>query len=341
MVEELFDVLITIVSEEANATSKMPLPAQVRREIVHALAMRACSYMDLTNRVAERIAEEDCFERVLNETTDFKAPESTADFGMYELKDEGYDEVNPFYFHYARNRREVVEDVLKARLKKKRPSPRNPNSGPVVVPGPWKCDVGPFKNLHIVFGSDFLLQIILQGFHNFLVPTNSTGESLPSAEAILDKVLHLIMLALVNHGPMFSLLEQSGSFPSTTGTSLRRSDVVGKPKTLQTAGGSSEERSVDETVQGPTGEFCDRLQRGKMKKTRRCWTRRILQCHIERALSARRNSTIVKAFGALRLFQPSVLIGKHGTVTTSTQHFLPVFRVTTLVLASTLAYALA
>ena len=38
MVEELFYTLITIVSEVANAT-KMSLPAQVRREIVHALAM--------------------------------------------------------------------------------------------------------------------------------------------------------------------------------------------------------------------------------------------------------------------------------------------------------------
>jgi E3 ubiquitin-protein ligase UBR1 len=77
MVEELFYVLITIVSEEANAT-KMPLPAQVHREIVHALAMGACSYTDLTKRVAERMAEDVCFERVLRETANFKAPESTS-----------------------------------------------------------------------------------------------------------------------------------------------------------------------------------------------------------------------------------------------------------------------
>ena len=120
MVEESFYALITIVSEEANAT-KMPLLAQVRREIVHALAMGPCSYTDLTERVAERVAEDACFERVLSETANFKAR-------MYELKDEVYDEVNPFYFHYARNRREEVENVLKARLKK------NPNLNPVIVP---------------------------------------------------------------------------------------------------------------------------------------------------------------------------------------------------------------
>jgi E3 ubiquitin-protein ligase UBR1 len=75
--EEPFYVLIAIVSEEANAT-KMPLPALVRREIVYALAMGACLYTDLKKRVVERMAEVVCFERVLGETANFKAPESTS-----------------------------------------------------------------------------------------------------------------------------------------------------------------------------------------------------------------------------------------------------------------------
>jgi len=215
MVEELFYVLITVVSEEANAT-KMSLPVQVRREIVHALAMGPCSYTDLTKRVAERMAEDVCFERVLSETANFKAPESTAEFGTYELKDEAYDEVNPFYFHYARNRREEVENVLKARLKKKNPSPGSPGYDPVIVPKPWKCELGPFENLNSVFESDVLLQIIFYGLHNILVLTDSSGESPPSAEAILDQVLHLIMLALVNHGATFSLLSSSKTFAQMT-----------------------------------------------------------------------------------------------------------------------------
>jgi hypothetical protein len=36
-----------------------------------------------------------------------------------------------------------------------------------------------------------LLQIVFSGLHNILVLTNSTGESPPSAEDILDQVLHL------------------------------------------------------------------------------------------------------------------------------------------------------
>jgi len=214
MVEELFYVLITVVSEEANAT-KMPFPAQVRREIVHALAMGPCSYTDLTEGVADRMAKDVCFKRVLSETANFKVPESAADFGTYELKDEAYDEVNSFYFRYARNRREEVENMLEARLKREKPSPGNPNFDPVVVPKPWTCDVGPFKNLHTVFESEVLLQIFFYGLHNILVLTNTSGESPPSAEVILDQVLHLIMLALVNHGAVFSLLSSSRTFSQT------------------------------------------------------------------------------------------------------------------------------
>jgi E3 ubiquitin-protein ligase UBR1 len=210
MVEEVLYVFITIVSEEANA-NKMPLPSQVRREIVHALAMGSCTYTDLTKRVAERMVEDVCFERVLAEAASFRPPESTSDSGIYELKDEAYDEINPFYFHYTRNRREEVETVLKNRLKK-----QTGISDPVIVPKSWNCNHGPFANLVSVFESDVLLQIMFYAVHNILVLTDSFGEAPPSAEAILDQGLHLIMLALVNHGTAFSQLALIKQFEQLT-----------------------------------------------------------------------------------------------------------------------------
>jgi E3 ubiquitin-protein ligase UBR1 len=112
MVEEVLYLLITLFSENANA-SKMPLRVAVRREIVHALAMGPCSYTDLVKRVAERMVDDICFERVLKEVANFKAPESTTDSGVYELKDEVFDEVNPFFYHYTRNKREEVEPLCR------------------------------------------------------------------------------------------------------------------------------------------------------------------------------------------------------------------------------------
>jgi E3 ubiquitin-protein ligase UBR1 len=96
MVEEVLYVLIAILSEAANA-GRMPLPVAIRREIVHALAMGPCSFTDLVKRVAERMVDDVCFERVLREVATFKPPESTTDIGLYELKDEEFDEVNPFF----------------------------------------------------------------------------------------------------------------------------------------------------------------------------------------------------------------------------------------------------
>ncbi|KAI0638910.1 hypothetical protein C8Q77DRAFT_1078285 [Trametes polyzona] len=198
MVEEFFYVLITILTETASAT-KMPLPVAVRREIVHALAVGPCSFTDLVKRVAERMVDDVCFERVLREVANFKAPESTADFGTYELKDEAFDEVNPFFYHYTRNKREEVEIVLRNRLKRKLGV-----KDPVIVPHKLNITKGPFVTLPSAFESEVLVQIFFYGIYNILTLTDATDAAPPSAEAILDQILHLVMVALVERPEVFS-----------------------------------------------------------------------------------------------------------------------------------------
>ena len=83
MVEEFLYVLITILTERANAT-KMPLPQAVRREIVHALALGPCTYTELVKRVAERKSEDICFDRVLKDGAERAA--AVADPVVEEVK---------------------------------------------------------------------------------------------------------------------------------------------------------------------------------------------------------------------------------------------------------------
>jgi E3 ubiquitin-protein ligase UBR1 len=206
MVEEVLYVLITILSERANA-SKMPFPMAVRREIVHALAMGPCSFTDLVKRVSERMADDVCFERVLKEVATFKPPETTTDFGVYELKDFAFDEVNPFFYHYSRNRREDVDTVLRNRLKRK-----TGIADPVIVPKPVNITQGPYAILSSAFESEALLQIMFYAVYNILVVTDSAATAPPSAEAILDQIMHLIMLALVERAPIFSHLAAARRF---------------------------------------------------------------------------------------------------------------------------------
>ncbi|KAH9891170.1 hypothetical protein C8Q73DRAFT_703209 [Cubamyces lactineus] len=198
MVEEFFYVLITILTETASAT-KMPLPVAVRREIVHALAVGPCSFTDLVKRVAERMVDDVCFERVLKDVAHFKPPESTSDFGTYELKDDAYDEVNPFFYHYTRNKREEVEVVLRTRLKKKLGI-----QDPVIVPKKMNITHGPFVTLPSSFESEVLVQVFFYGIYNILTHTDATGAAPPSAEAILDQILHLAMVAVTERPEVFS-----------------------------------------------------------------------------------------------------------------------------------------
>ncbi|KAH9947349.1 hypothetical protein B0H21DRAFT_339112 [Amylocystis lapponica] len=200
MVEEMLYILITILSETASAT-RMPLPSAIRREIVHALAVGPCTFTDLTKRVAERMVDDVCFERVLKEVATFKAPESTADSGTYELKDEMFEEVNPFFYHYTRNKREDVDIVLRNRLKKK-----TGVEDPVIVPKPLNITSGPFSTLASAFESEVLVQLIFYGIYNILVLTDATGSAPTSAEAVLDQLVHLTTLAVVERPHVFSSL---------------------------------------------------------------------------------------------------------------------------------------
>jgi len=200
MVEEVLYVIITLLTEKASA-SKMPLATAVRREIIHALAPGPCSYTDLVKRVAERMVDDVCFEHVLEKVALFRAPESMSDTGTYELRDELYAEVSPFYYHYARNRREEVEGVLRAWLKKK-----TGVADPVVVPKPIGIDHGPFSILPSLLESEVLLQVMFYAIYNILMLTEAAGTTPPSSEAILDQAFHLVMLALVERASVFSHL---------------------------------------------------------------------------------------------------------------------------------------
>lgn len=206
MVEEVLYVVIALLTEKANP-SKMSLPAAVRREIIHALAPGPCSYTDLVKRVAERMVDDVCFEHVLAEVANFRAPESTSDTGTYELRDELYADVNPFYYHYARNRREEVEGVLRAWVKRK-----TGVSDPVVVPQPIGIEDGPFSVLPSLFESEVLLQIIFYAIYNIFDLTETAGTAPPSSEAILDQAFYLVMLALVERPAAFSHLAALKTF---------------------------------------------------------------------------------------------------------------------------------
>jgi len=223
MVEEVLYVLIVILSEGASA-QRMSVEGTVRREIIHALAMGPCTFSDLVKRVAERLVDDMSFERMLLQVANFKPPETATDSGLYELKDEIYDEVNPFFYHYTRNKREEVENILKTRLRKK----TGTDGDPVIVPRRFGVseEQGLFSRLMESFEKEVLIQIMFYSLENVLRVTDSSGATPPSAEAILDQALHLVMLGIVERGERFARLIARTSFNS------RREGTGGRGKTL-------------------------------------------------------------------------------------------------------------
>ncbi|EIN13143.1 hypothetical protein PUNSTDRAFT_56352 [Punctularia strigosozonata HHB-11173 SS5] len=207
MVEEALYVIVTILTEGANAKG-LSLPDAIRREVVHALAVGPCTFTDLVKRVAERMVDDVAFEHVLREVAHFRPPESNLDAGTYELRPECFDEVDPFFYHYTRNKREEVEAILRARIKK-----RTGEEDPVLVPRPTGMPAsGPFARLPLVFESPVMLQIAFFAVDNVLASTQANGSTPPSAEAILDQTLHLVMVALVERGASFARLAAETAF---------------------------------------------------------------------------------------------------------------------------------
>ena len=203
MVEEFLYVLITMCSETAWAKA-FPIDEIVRREAIHGLALGPCSYSELCKRVAERIMDEASFDRALKGIAKFKAPEGVSDIGQYELKDEMFDEVNPFFFHYTRNRREEAEGILKARMTRK-----TGNKAPVIVPKAVNITRGPFESLNEVFSADVFVQITAFGLYRIALQPGTTGQS---SDAVLDQVMHLIMLGLVEQPQAYSEAAASTTF---------------------------------------------------------------------------------------------------------------------------------
>ncbi|KAI8061736.1 hypothetical protein BC940DRAFT_349914 [Gongronella butleri] len=193
MVEELLSLLILCLCEHGNVLGAS-IQQRIQREIIHNLCTGASSYSELTKRIPERLVDHASFDHLLNELAHFRAPDGLHDSGRYELKDEHFDAIDPYFCHYSRNHREEAENVLRARWKK-RVSPDTPDDQFFVTPKVTVLPEGPFKYLGSVLHAPVMTQILAFSLWN----ARDSYES----DTILDKTLYLLMLAVTdpNHQP--------------------------------------------------------------------------------------------------------------------------------------------
>ncbi|KAL1921436.1 uncharacterized protein VTP21DRAFT_11152 [Calcarisporiella thermophila] len=187
LAEELLLLLIISMSERAKATG-MGVEEEIRREIIHGLCMSPIAYSELTRRIPERLNENPRFDEILLQLANFKAPDGMSDHGLYELRDEYYDEVNVYFVHYTRNNREEAEEVLK----KKKMQSGTRNIPPLLLPKLVKVESGPFVNIGNAMHSKTMTQIVFYALWNAITDEKITSDTL------VDEALQLCVLALLD-----------------------------------------------------------------------------------------------------------------------------------------------
>jgi E3 ubiquitin-protein ligase UBR1 len=193
MVEEMLSLLIVFGSERAHA-AHLSLEDKIRREIIQNLCISPMAHSELGKKITESMSEDAKFDHILSDVAKFKAPDGLNDHGVYELKPEYYNNIDPHFWHYTRNNREDVEAALQKIWKKERESQgldANPQDF-FIIPKLARITSGPFTCMGNMLHSRVLLQII------FYALWNCKNSSAPTSDTITEQALYLAMMAIVD-----------------------------------------------------------------------------------------------------------------------------------------------
>ncbi|KAK4517396.1 uncharacterized protein ATC70_000731 [Mucor velutinosus] len=192
MVEDFLNLLIICATEHGYA-SGTKIEDRVRQSIIQYLGISSMAYSELLKLVPESLSEHESFETQLNTIANFKAPDGLNDKGLYEIKPEYVDEIEPYFWHYTRNQREEAQNALKKRWNQLHPDQKlNDKEEFLLIPHSKRIDVGPFRHLGKFLHSHVLCQIIAYALWESKFHKESKSDT------ILDEALYLGMLAVTD-----------------------------------------------------------------------------------------------------------------------------------------------
>lgn len=195
---EEFMLFLHYLVSEASSACAWSLEKVIRREIIHFLALNQGTYTALTRNIPDHMTEHPSFERLLSQVSNFRAPDGTSDLGIFELKDEFFEEVNPYFYHFSRNQRERAEEQLRAREKRAGRSPDDL----VPVPGRSLCGESSrafAASIARVFTSHVMRRILYYSIANNV--ENSGDADVP--EALVDVSLQMLVVGIVEQEDEF------------------------------------------------------------------------------------------------------------------------------------------
>lgn len=176
---------------------------RIKREIVHHLCFKPLSYKTLCSCISEKLVLDKRFEIILNEMTNYTKPMGSNDSGVFELKEEYLDEVDPYYFNYTTNMRDDALKFVKERIHKKSGKPMD---SVVIEP---HCNVDDVLDIYTCCGNvsrsvhftTFLLKVL-----DFVLK-----KEFDKVESLTETVLHLIHIWSLE-----SAIDTSQRVPSST-----------------------------------------------------------------------------------------------------------------------------
>ncbi|KAH9440457.1 hypothetical protein MJO29_016281 [Puccinia striiformis f. sp. tritici] len=201
MLEELLHLLIILLSEPSGISGN-DRDENLKREIIQILCLGPMSYSDTIKRIPDRYIQDSSFDKALVKLADFKPPVGSNDVGIYSIKPEFLEEVDPYYCRYGRNQREESERIVVEYLKKTTGLP-----DPVLVPKCLNINSGPFACIGHTYHSEVLLQIIFYS----LARVNPTMKGY--SEYLADEAIHLVMMGLVEQPEVFAKLAMEKKLP--------------------------------------------------------------------------------------------------------------------------------
>lgn len=225
VVEDMIQLLVILLSDRTSLIRLEDEPNSriraMRRDLIHVLCFKPLSFTEVGNKLPERYQEQEDFTQVLDEVSNYKAPEGMSDVGTFELKPEFVEEIDPYIAHYNKNQREESEMAWRKCMAKKT---GKPIEDLVYEPKLHPIPEGVFSKLAEFTSTGMFAQIIYYCLLYALVsPKLKLTPPVPytRVETYLQVVLHLILIAIAED----DVPEDDVSQPSFIHTSLTKTSI--------------------------------------------------------------------------------------------------------------------
>lgn len=187
MVEEILSFFIHILTEDLylrGLKTDQLNEIRIKKEIIHNLCFGPMNYTKLCSHIPDHITAEKKFDLILENISNFTPPSGPKGDGIYKLKDEYFEQIDPYYFNYTTNTKDDAIKFVKDCIHKKT---RVPISEVVITPKVRSRDeLRVYKNIGNFSVSSYFRSFLIRALQY------SSNEDVDKIDIILESTLHLI-----------------------------------------------------------------------------------------------------------------------------------------------------